>query len=770
MSRELHETANSSLGQKGLVSTLDLIDLAWRRKLLIVSGVIVAVAAGLVYYFVAPPYYESSADVLLVRKRPEIITSNQRYESGFEDYVSTHLALITSPMIIGRAIDESSLDQLGMFEGYSSRDDIVDTIVEQIYATSGPRILGENADRIMTLTFGSPNADECPIVVNAVIDAYKEFLDEIYRGMSDDAVALIDQARGILKNDLESQEKNYIDFRQKSPLVTRGVDEVNPLQDRLAAIEQQRSEMLIRRTAIEGQLTTLRNARASDEDDQQLLALVTTLRNESTADNAAAGLPSSLNNQLVQLTDQEKQALEYFGPNHPHVAAIRQRINSTRQFMAMPTYSDDIDSDDIETTQSQTEASTANAVDAYVDYLEQELERLNVSEQLLTTLYQREHDSAKELSGYQLRDESFRRGLDRTQQLYDGIISQLQEASLITGYGGFEARVIAEPLEGEKAAPRGKLVVAGSGFVGLCLGLMLALLVEFQDKSFHSPQEIQSRLGATVLSQIPQYFAARFAPAVASPSPGAPSAIDPTVWTMLQPRTPQAEAFRSLRTTLLFNQQVDPNGIIQAIGLSREDGTSTIVANLAVTIAQLGRRVLVIDANLNRPKQHVLFGIKAETGMCNLFAQGGPLTPGIVQTTVENLSVLPVGPLPTGPCEVFASRQFSELLETARRDYDVVLVDSESLLAVSDPCVIATQVDRVLLIVRPSKDSQVRAERAKEMLDMVGVKPFGVVVNEVRPPSVLHPSDSPGFAPSLEPTIGPPDDSQGNGTLLPMGS
>ena len=173
-------------------------------------------------------------------------------------------------------------------------------------------------------------------MVNAVLEAYKAFLDEIHRDMSDDAMTLIEQARGLLLNDLQRQEQVYIKFRQESPLVARGTDEVNPLQDRLAAIESQRSELLIRRAELEGQLEAIQIAQASNKDDRYLLALVTNLRTQAATENAPSSVASTLNSQLVQLSDQEQQALEYFGPNHPHVASIRQRIASTRRMLAVP--------------------------------------------------------------------------------------------------------------------------------------------------------------------------------------------------------------------------------------------------------------------------------------------------------------------------------------------------------------------------------------------------------------------------------------------------
>jgi uncharacterized protein involved in exopolysaccharide biosynthesis len=240
------ESGTSPPEGRHIVSTLDLLELIWRWKRLVAFSVVAALAAGGLYYYTSAEVFESTADVLLVQKRPEVVTRDQNYESGFEDYVSTNLAVIVSELIVERAIESASLHSLGTFSDIGPEEDLAAVIIGQLEATSGPRNLGDSADHIMMLSFQGPIPEDCPIVVNAVLEAYKAFLDEIYRDMSDNAMTLIDQARGLLQNDLQVQEDKYIQFRQQSPLVSRGVDEVNPLQDRLAAIQSQRSELLIR--------------------------------------------------------------------------------------------------------------------------------------------------------------------------------------------------------------------------------------------------------------------------------------------------------------------------------------------------------------------------------------------------------------------------------------------------------------------------------------------------------------------------------------------
>ncbi len=174
-------------------------------------------------------------------------------------------------------------------------------------------------------------------MVQALLDSYEAFHHEIYRGMSDSTVDLIGQASDLLKNDIAEQEESYSKFRQASPLVASGSEEVNPLQERLAAIEVRRSELLLRRAGVESQLKALEKAKQAGAGSQQLLARVTEMRQQPQTPDGLPNISTVLENQLVQLIDDEQGLLEHYGPNHPHVLTMRQRIADTRRLFALPT-------------------------------------------------------------------------------------------------------------------------------------------------------------------------------------------------------------------------------------------------------------------------------------------------------------------------------------------------------------------------------------------------------------------------------------------------
>lgn len=726
--QRMQTSTTGEFGRRGPNSTIDLLDLFWRRKSYLIVCMLLSIVLGALYCSLSMTVYESTADVLVVQKRPHAVTGDQQYESAFGDYLATHLAIIASPKIVKRAVEGSELGSLASFADLEDPEDLVDTIIGSLEVEGGSRELGESADSIMTLAFRGSVPEDCPKVVQALLDSYEDFHDEVYGGMSDNTVSLIRKARDLLTNDLVRQEEAYSEFRQQSPLVARGTDEVNPLQDRLTSIDVQRSELLLRKAEVEWQLAALEQAKQEGSDAQQLLAIVTELRQQqATTENGLPTVSSTLENQLIQLIDGERSLMEHYGPNHPHVLTMRQRMAETRRLFALPTtaHLPVPNSDEA----SETSSANADPVAVYTQYLQQELKRLEISEGLLTVLYDREHEAAKQHSIFQLKDERLRRGIQRTESLYDVVIARLQEASLIKDFGGYKTEIIAPPMLGEKVGPSRRIILPVAAFAGILLGCMLALVVELRDDSFQSCDQIQQQLGLPVVGQIPQFAAARKSrrSAVASDV-----ALDPMLCSYHGPRSLPAESFRKLRTALFFNSLGESSRVIQVTGASAEDGASTVASNLAISLAQTGKRVLLIDADLSKQRQSQMFGIDpTETGLAAIVASDVEPADAICQTAVDNLCLLPAGPLPEGPCELFTSPRFGELVNLVRDSYDHVLIDTEPLLVASDPAVIASHTDGVVLALGLARDSRQRAMRAKLILDRLDVSILGIVVNRL---------------------------------------
>jgi succinoglycan biosynthesis transport protein ExoP len=245
------------------------------------------------------------------------------------------------------------------------------------------------------------------------------------------------------------------------------------------------------------------------------------------------------------------------------------------------------------------------------------------------------------------------------------------------------------------------------------------------DKSFRSPAEIRRRLGLPVIGHIPQIR-------IDTPADvNAPGGLDPVLAAALRPKSVEAEAYRGLRTQLYFSTQGRGHQVVQVTSPNPGDGKSTLAANLAVSIAQSGKRVVLIDCDFRKPRVHKIFDLPStgEVGLAGVIAGEAPIQAAVRPSGLPNLDLLPCGPRPANPAELLTSPQFQHALDEVRKAYDFVIVDTPPLLAVSDPSVVASRVDGVLLTFRMTKKVRPAAERAREQLAALGANVLGVVVN-----------------------------------------
>ena len=200
--------------------------------------------------------------------------------------------------------------------------------------------------------------------------------------------------------------------------------------------------------------------------------------------------------------------------------------------------------------------------------------------------------------------------------------------------------------------------------------------------------------------------------------------------TLADPRSPVAEAFRTLRTNLIFSSLDHPLTTLLVTSATPEDEKSLTLANLAVTMAQGGRRTILVDCDLRRPRQAEIFGVAAQPGLTELILGGGDQPP-LAATGVEGLQLLPAGALPPNPADLLSSRRMEAAIATLKAQADVVLFDAPPVLAVTDAALLASKLDGVLLVVTAGQTRREHAQRVKDLLEKIHVRIVGTVLTNV---------------------------------------
>lgn len=686
-----------------------------RRKGLIFFGIVVSFALTTVYFFQATPIYESVAEVYIVERVPptvpvEGIDGSSRY--GRSEYRSSpHDLIIASPLIVGQAIESQGLMQLPSFSGlgYTSTELINEWLTEKqlaVYPVEGNR-------NVLELSFRSPNPEDSAAVLRAVIGSYERFLGDAHQSVGIETAELIRKAKDDLMEQLTTKEAEYARFRQEAPLLWKDERGTNFHVERQAQIEQTRAEVLLRKSQLQARMHAVEGALARGDDPQALLLLISQLVDKPLTE-LRKELESPLHNHLLELMVKEKQMLEMYGAEHPRVKTIQKQVELARQYVK------EIEAKAALGTEGDREP--VKFVNDYLQSIRDELAALTEQQRQLDDLFAQEQQNAKELTTYLVRDSSYRHDLQRTQQLFEATVKRLEEINIVKDYGTYNVRVISQPELGEKVWPAPLIVFGIAGVLGAAGGLSLAYVVDMADRTFRSPRDVTRHLQLPLVGQIPLMSTRRLV------APGG-SKVAPILCAYHQPNSPLAEAYRSVRTTLYFSSRGRQQQVIQVTSPTPGDGKSTLAANLAVTMADSGKRVLLLDADFRRPTQHKLFGLHMRTGLADVIAGVADPQEAVQQCEIENLWLMPCGPLPSNPSELLTSPRFEELLALLREQYDFVIVDTPPMLAVSDPAAVAARVDGVLLALRIERNARPQAVRAAEMLADVGADVLGVVVN-----------------------------------------
>lgn len=295
----------------------------------------------------------------------------------------------------------------------------------------------------------------------------------------------------------------------------------------------------------------------------------------------------------------------------------------------------------------------------------------------------------------------------------------------------------------------------GAGLVlGFLLGTALALLLEFLDDSWRSPEELERISGVANFGTIPEFEVLKdraleermrelqteieYVPvlqeAIAnrkSDKKGESDLLYGNLVTLLAPDSLASEAFRSLRANLVYAVVDSPPKVIMVTSPGPREGKSTVCSNLGVALAQAGMGTLIVDCDLRKPALHEIFGLRNFLGLVNALVRENSLQE-VWHDAAPNLKVVPAGPTPLNPAELLGSERLSELLDETKGAYDYVLLDVPPIGAVSDPAVLAHRVDGVFLTVDAQNTRKRSVQRGMRSLETVGANVLGTVMNNVK--------------------------------------
>jgi len=654
------------------------------------------------------PIYQATAVVKFERATTLVGLLVETISLSPGDNISTQAAVVRSFPVLERAAKGLRLIPADLDSEAVKRNpryvQFLSDLRSQVAATP------EENTTLINITVTSPDASQAARIANAVAQAYRE---ENILGRN----RQIREARRFIEEQLA----------EVGARLQKAEDEIRTLKERrgFVSLTEETTSLLTRLTSLESEYEKVRRTQ------QETLNQIRALQDPQVVDGAAlpriftdAGDPTiaKLNTTLLDLGVERENLLITLTPEHPQVRDLNTRIAATRENLVrelrLKNRTIEGRAADLRHQIERAREMQRGIPDVARQYT-QMLRDLTINENLLTQL-------RTKLQEVQIKEKE-----------------QVEEVALV--------RPATEPTR-----PTNPAQTAGKGVVGLLIGLtiglVLAFVLESMDTSIGTIQDVESYLEVPVLGLIPNIDPSRD-PSLAPPAGDEEDSIlakmRPFLVCLLSPKSTIAEAFRSLRTNVEFQSLEKSVKTLCMTSSSLMEGKTTTAINLAIAAAQLGRKTLLVEADLRRPLVHHAFGIPRDPGLAEVIVGNkswgecirgvtdlmlGPL--GLenlmASPNIDKLHILTSGTPPPNPAEFLNSQRMTELIGTFRQEFDLVIFDCSPILPVTDAAILASKMDGTLIVYRVGQTPRAALRRAKALLENVRGKVLGIVLTGVR--------------------------------------
>jgi succinoglycan biosynthesis transport protein ExoP len=678
-----------------------------RRKRLMILSLLITGALGALYFATTPRIYQSRASLLVQQNQPDT-WSKRAGDMMVKDLMDTYRNMLSSDVVLGEALKilppESQVD------------------LKDAPANKWPEILRRNLNvsvvrktNILEVTYRSKSPQAAAMVVDCIVTAYLKFMDKLHKSTASEMLEILTREKGRLEADLNVKEEELLALKHQmgDVILREGDGYVSMMAKALQGDFELLRKAQSARLEAESQLKALEAAIRNGEDLQQYVMMFAASdgnREWEKRFGPDSTTLSRIREQLLINSSELRAAQEHYGPAHSKVRDLAEKVRQAEQFL-----------------RSCNLGANAEVLGASNEELAVVLQRMarqryhaaTEYEKLVALNYEERKQTAMNTQHSMARLDVLNRDLNRMYKSLDVLAEQIKGIQIGKDNGMLGTAVLATPeVPTRPVKPSLPFVVLLSVMSGLGFGATAVYLVDMLDDRFGSVEEMKIQLGGIPILAMVR----RLEPLEEGSLEG--------VQAYVRPNDPATEAFRTLRTALTL---VGEGQRTIAVSSSEAgDGKTTVVANLAVTVAQSGKRTLLIDADIRRPRLTPLLGLRGRAGLTTLLrhsASVGELIPECVcASLMPGLDVIPSGPRAAIAAELLASERLPEFLAWAEAKYDYVFIDSPPSF-VSDGAVIGRLADGVILVVRPDKNQRRVVIRAVENLATLGVNLFGLVLN-----------------------------------------
>jgi len=702
----------------GELNLLDYWVVLKRRRWVVYLALVSVVLIALIGSFLITPLYRAEVTLQIERLSPDILTFRELSRSdyswaAYSDFYQTQYKIIASTGVARKTAEQLGLDSHPMFErgesgpGLLARlksllpgkvslapPDPLDTAAAQVL--SGLAVTPVRDSQLVIISWVASEPNLAAEVANTVADAYIQYTIESQYSTTAQAEDFLVNQIGKLKREIAASEELLQRYGESKRIISID-DTANITMKGLRDLSEKRTAAQSELAQAKARAVAVQQAESQALEEVMNSALISRLREEH-----------------AEIEARYSEMARTFKPDWPPLQELGSKLEQSRLRLDL---------------ESQIIADQVRAA------AESDRIRALAEVQNLGDLLRNQEDAAQQLRRDAVEYATLSSEVEKKRDILNRLMRRQNEMSLSADLRELDSTSTNVRIVEQAQAPRAhfrpntKLNLVLATIFGLGLGVGMALLLDYMDNTVKSANDLERLVTKPILSVIPHHGRGGTTLVRRRTSTGPGTALD--LISHLDARTSVSEAYRELRTAILLSHAGQPPVHIMITSALPEEGKSATSMNLAIVLAQMGKRVLLVDTDLRRPRLDKAMKVANQRGVSTFLSgledASAPLT---VTTEVPNLHIMPSGPIPPNPSELLNSPRFLQMgQELAESGYDHIVYDSAPVLSVADAVIIANTVDSSILVVRAGRTARQSVRAAVDKLSQAQGAPSGIVLN-----------------------------------------
>lgn len=695
-----------------------------KHRWTILSIFFAIVASVAIFTFTATPVYKGTVRLIIEKENPKVFSFQEvmSVDTSGSDYYQTQYKIIESRGVARNVISSLQLDKSEEFDPRMKKGILSGAIIAvgdffsyigSFFNTEDPRktkeknkIKNDSAmvnnfigrisvtpirnSRLVDVGFEAANPVLAARIANTLAKAYIDKNLETRLNATQDAIVFLNSEIERGKKKVDEAEQALLRYKEQQGIITDfSTDVENITAQKLATLNTQVVEAEIKRA--EAQTRYERASRLEKNPEM------------------AGSVSEVLNNDLIRQiktmeVNNQKRMSELsnkYGKNHPQIVALRNEQDAL---------------------QSRKMAEIKRVINS----LQNEYAVAAAKEQTLKAALAQQKGETLHLNEKAIQYNVLKREAQSTKEMYDLLFKRLKETSLTEDIRTGNIRII-DPAEipGSPVKPKKTQNMALAIILGLVLSIGTAFFLERIDNTIKIPSDIKQHLDIAYLGPVPDFSAL----SDADKGNAGNIKFKEELIAVNNPKSTASEAYRGIRTNILFSSADIAPQVMMICSSAPSEGKTVTAANLAIVMAQMGNKVLLIDCDMRKPKLNKVFETSRDKGMSNILVGGCEIEDAIIHTKIPNLDIISSGPMPPNPSEIIGSQKMTAIINELRQHYERIIIDSPPITAVTDASILAKYADGAIIVIRCGETHLEIIRNGINQLASVNAHIFGAILN-----------------------------------------